>query len=100
MVQSRARLVRFPLLVLLALPVKADAGVPMLFVTWPGMLVALIPVIVIEAWIMKRRLKLAVGEALRLTGIANAASAIVGIPLAWLALAGLELVSTRGGTAF
>ena len=72
----------------------------MLFVTWPGMLIALIPVVAIEAWIMKPRLRTAVGETLRLTGIANVTSAIVGIPLAWLALFGLELVSTRGGTAF
>ena len=72
----------------------------MLFVTWPGMLLALIPVVAIEAWIMKPRLKLAVGEALRFTGIANVASTIVGIPLVWLGLVGLELVSTGGGTAF
>lgn len=72
----------------------------MLFVTWPEMLIALIPVVAIEAWIMKPRLKMAAGETLRLAGIANVTSAIVGIPLAWLALAGLELVSTRGGTAF
>jgi len=64
------------------------------------MLLALIPLVAIEAWIIKPRLKLATGEALRFTGIANVASTIVGIPLAWLALVGLELVSTRGGTAF
>lgn len=98
--RSRALCGGLLLLLLAALPARADAGVPMLFVTWPGMLLALIPVVAIEALIIRPRLKLAAGDAVRFTGIANLASTVVGIPLAWLTLVAVELVSTRGGTAF
>jgi hypothetical protein len=56
------------LLILLAVPAKADAGVPMLLVTWPGMLLALIPIVVIEAWIMRPRLELTSGTCLAGSG--------------------------------
>lgn len=72
----------------------------MLFVTWPGMLLALVPVVAIEAWIAKPRLKLPVGRTLRYIAIANVVSTIVGIPITWLVLVGLELLSTRGGMGF
>jgi len=72
----------------------------MLFVTWPGMLVALIPIVLIEAWILKAKLEVTFGEAVRLGVIANLASTIIGIPLAWLTLVGIELVATSGGMAF
>jgi len=94
-----ARLPRVLLLILLAVPAKADAGVPMLLVTWPGMLLALIPIVVIEAWIMRPRLELTSGKALKIAAIANLVSTVVGIPLAWLVLVGLELLSTHGGSA-
>ncbi len=72
----------------------------MLFVTWPGMLLALIPIVGIEAWIMRPRLTLTPGKALRLSAIANLVSTVVGIPLTWVVLVGLELLSTDGGIAF
>jgi hypothetical protein len=99
-VLSRACFLRLLFVFLLAVPAKADAGVPMLFITWPGMLLALIPVVFIEAWIMRPRLELTSGKALKLAAIANLVSTVVGIPLTWMVLAGLEMLSTGGGMAY
>ena len=87
------------LILALALPAHADAGVPMLFVTWPAMLLALIPIVLIEAWILKPRLRLGTRKSLWLASLANLASTIVGIPVAWVLLVMLEMAATNGGTA-
>jgi hypothetical protein len=87
------------LLFALALPVEADVGIPMLAVTWPGMLLALIPVVLIEAWVVKSRLRLKAKETVRVVFWANVLSTIIGIPLAWLVLLVLDMVVTSGGTA-
>lgn len=74
----------------------ADAGIPMLVIVYPSMIVTLLPVVVLETVILRRRL----GTALRRTAfvvmLSNLASTMVGIPLAWAALVGLE-VATSGG---
>lgn len=75
----------------LLLSLLADAGVPMIMLTYPAMLALLVPIIAIEAYLCKRWLHLTLGEAVRSTGIANVISTIVGIPLAWLVMFLLEL---------
>ena len=32
---------------------RADTGIPMLALTWPGMVLALVPVVLIEWWVMR-----------------------------------------------
>jgi hypothetical protein len=95
------RCTAFALALLFALvrPAEADVGIPMLTVTWPGMLLALAPVVLIEAWIVRSRLRLETRESLRVVFLANLASTIIGIPVAWLVLVFLEMVATGGGTA-
>ena len=68
----------------------ADVGIPMIFVQWPLMFCTLIPVIVVEALLIRRWVPLSYREAF--TGItkANVISTLVGIPLAWLAMLALE----------
>jgi hypothetical protein len=80
------------LLILLPEPALADAGLPMLVITWPMMLLALAPVIVIEALVFHRR-----GFPFKASLISNAAanlvSTLVGIPLTWALLVFVEMAA-------
>src|SRR5450755_3352914 len=61
----------------------ADAGIPMLFVQWPLMAYALVPVIAVELFVFRRALRLTYKSALLGTTLANIASTAVGFPIAW-----------------
>ena len=65
-------------------PLLADVGLPMIFVQWPLALVALLPVIVIEALTIRRALAAPRGRAFAAATKANLISTLVGVPLAWL----------------
>jgi hypothetical protein len=77
----------------------ADIGVPMLFVTFPAMVAALVPIIWIEAHYGLRRLGLTYRQALGVSAAANAASTVIGLPVTWLVLVGVQLL-TGGGNAY
>jgi len=64
-------------------PAFANAGVPLIMVTFPGMLIALVPVILIEAVYISRRLPYPLKSSLKVCGISNLVSTLIGIPLAW-----------------
>ena len=85
------------LIFLLSSPLFADAGVPMIFIGFPFMLLGLIPVIVIEIIVYYKRLTLGLKKLSLAVTAANAASTIIGYPLAWLFLLGIELLTTGGG---
>jgi hypothetical protein len=72
-------------------PILADVGVPMIIVQWPAMFWALIPVIVIEALLIRRWLSLSYSGAFKGTAIANIISTLIGVPLAWFVMFALEL---------
>jgi hypothetical protein len=61
----------------------ADIGVPMIFVQWPLMICALLPVIAIEAPVVRKRLSLSYGRAFGGAAKANVVSTLAGVPLAW-----------------
>src|SRR5438309_5133249 len=61
----------------------ADVGVPMIFVQWPLMICALLPVIAIEALVVRKRLSLSYGRAFGGAAKANVVSTLAGVPLAW-----------------
>ena len=63
---------------------RADTGLPMIFVEWPAMLLALVPVVLIEAAVYRRELRIPFRQALHPAGVANAASTLIGYPFAWL----------------
>ena len=98
---KKMRFIAFVMLFILTLlEARADAGIPMLAVLWPLSWIAFIPVVIIEAWIAKRIIGLTWKPALIRSGIANAVSTLVGIPLTWFALVLVELVISHGGRAF
>jgi len=63
--------------------VLADAGIPMIVVTLPGMLALLLPIILIEAWLCRKWLGLPPWVALKSNAAANLASTLLGVPAAW-----------------
>ena len=69
----------------------ADIGVPMIGFYWPPAWLALIPIIVLEAWFARRDLKITWKIALLTTSVANSISTLLGIPIAWIAWTVLEL---------
>jgi hypothetical protein len=71
-------------------PLLADAGIPMIVLTFPLMLMLLVPVIVIEGLLCKRWLGLTNWEAMRSNAVSNLVSTLVGIPLAWAIMLGVQ----------
>lgn len=74
----------------------ANAGVPMLGVTWGMAWFTLIPVVFIESLVALKSLGIGFRRSLVVTGSANIASTLVGIPLTWIALAVLQGVLGGG----
>lgn len=68
----------------------------MLLLTLPAMVVALIPVIVIEAVVLGRALNVSAVSRLKSVSIANVTSTVVGVPFTWIDLVALQGIT--GGT--
>ncbi len=69
----------------------ANIGIPMIVVQWPLMFATLVPVVVLETLVIHRRLRVSWRSALLGVGKANVLSTLIGVPLAWLLMFGLEL---------
>ncbi len=78
---------------------QANAGVPMIFLTLPGMALALVPVIVLEMRVLAKRLGLTPRLAFKVAAWSNLLTTFVGVPLTWAILTVLEGV-TGGGRAY
>jgi hypothetical protein len=76
---------------------KANVGIPMLVLALPAYVVALVPVVLIEALLGVHRLGLSWSKALGTTAVGNLWSTFLGIPIVWILLLGLEFVV--GGSA-
>ncbi len=63
----------------------------MIFVQWPLMIGALIPVIIVEALLIRRWVRLSYRDAFIGVTKANLLSTMAGVPLAWLVMFVLEL---------
>ena len=64
---------------------SANMGLPMIVITLPGMVAALIPIIVLEMFIIKAMLASRWREAAVASTVANVTSTLIGVPLAWIA---------------
>ncbi len=67
----------------------------MIFVTFPLMICALAPVILVEIWVAKPKLQGIYGKPAWAIAVANLASTIIGVPLAWAVVLGLELLGDK-----
>jgi hypothetical protein len=74
----------------------ADAGLPMFVIQFPFALFAVIPVILIESFILKKMMKLSWKKVLIESTKANVVSTLIGYPLAWGFALGIELLTTGG----
>ena len=77
----------------------ANAGVPMIFLVMPVFALSLVPIIIIEAIYLEKKLQLPGITAAKTTTISNLVSTIIGIPLTWLLLVIIQMV-TGGGSAY
>src|SRR6266513_1590841 len=64
-------------------PALADVGLPTIFGIGPVMLIALLPVIGVEEFVLSRWLGISAYQALAVSGVENLVSTVVGVPLAW-----------------
>jgi hypothetical protein len=85
-----------PIMALHPLVLLADAGVPMIFITWPAMLVLLLPIVAVEAVFIISHTAFPHKRVVWATASANAVSTIVGIPLTWVILFGCEMFLWQG----
>jgi len=87
------------LCILLCVPgvASANAGVPMIFLVMPVLGLSIIPIIIIEAIFLSKKLELAVASAFKVTTISNLVSTLVGIPLTWLLLVLIQMLAGGGG---
>lgn len=76
----------------------ANAGVPMLLVYGPVLLIALLPIVLIETAIIDRKARVGYLKMGRRVLVANAVSTLAGVPITWVALVLLQML-TGGGTA-
>ncbi|MCI5114724.1 MAG: hypothetical protein D3921_06585 [Candidatus Electrothrix sp. AW1] len=87
------------LCILLCIPgvASANAGVPMIFLAMPALGLSIIPIIIIEAMFLSKKLELTTSSAFKTTTISNLVSTIVGIPLTWLLLVLIQMMAGGGG---
>jgi hypothetical protein len=76
--------------------VTADIGVPMIIPQYFLMGIATIPIILVEAFVFCRSMNTEFGAVLPAIAGANFATTVIGVPIAWLIMLLLELVSTGG----
>ena len=62
----------------------ANAGIPMLMLLWPFSILTLIPVILIETYVIEKHLKLGIRATIKHTTKANLISTFFGVPLVWV----------------
>ena len=77
----------------------ANVGVPMIFPALPLMVLSLLPIVLVEALILWRTLKIEFHRSIKAAASANALSTLVGIPVTWFLLVVLQFL-TGGDRAF
>ena len=77
-------------------PVFANIGVPMLFPQVILMGIAFVPVVLIESFVVRHTVSLTLPQAVKDVAIANLWTTLLGVPLAWLVMLLLGIVTTRG----
>jgi hypothetical protein len=84
-------------LILVPISSNANAGIPLVGLGLPFLCLALVPVVLIEAWIIKRRWLNFQGRIVSPLFVANIVSTFVGYPIAWALLLLLALITGSTG---
>jgi hypothetical protein len=77
-----------------------DIGLPMIAVYWPPAWLAFVPVVLIEAFVGLRILRLGFTRIVVASAVTNLFSTLLGIPLTWFALALIELLAFGSARGF
>lgn len=77
----------------------ANAGIPMIFLAAPVFAISILPIILIESYYLSKSLALKLSEALKIASLSNLYSTIIGIPLTWIILVFVQMI-TGGGKAY
>lgn len=72
----------------------ANAGVPMIALHLPAMIILLVPIVVVEALLARYMLAIPFSRSLRGITWANILSTLVGLPITWGLMLVLNIVST------
>jgi hypothetical protein len=78
-------------------PILADVGLPMVALYLPPAWLALLPIIFIESGYGVRRYNLSFRRAFLAQATANCLSTVIGIPITWLAIVLIQIVTLPGG---
>lgn len=73
-------------------PAYANIGAPMIFLVWPASWALLLLIIPTEAVVCMRVMRVRYSRALKVVGVANLASTLIGIPITWILLVGIEML--------
>ena len=76
--------------------ILANVGIPMIFWQLPSATFALVPVALLETCVASRLLKHRFVDTVRPVFIANLFSTFIGIPIAWIAMLALNIITTGG----
>jgi hypothetical protein len=80
------------------IPTLANAGLPMIFVHGPVFIMGFIPIVIIEAFILRRFIdKPTAIECLKATTVANLVSTVIGLPLTWIVFVIIQMLADGGG---
>jgi hypothetical protein len=76
-----------------------DIGLPMIFVAIPVMAVALVPIVCLEAIVLRYYIGITYKQATKASALTNIASTLLGIPMSWLLLVLIQTI-TGGDRAY
>jgi hypothetical protein len=79
-------------------PLLANAGVPMVFVQMPFLLITLPVIIAVEAFLCRRWFAVPWRRSWIWSGVANLVSTVLGFPILWIALVAVQML-VGGGSA-
>lgn len=82
-----------------ATPAYADIGAPMIFITLPMLIIGLVPIIILETFVLMKLLRIAFKDGIKTAALMNVISTLVGIPVTWGALVFIQIF-TGGGAAY
>jgi hypothetical protein len=77
----------------------ANVGVPMLVLLWPAHWLAWLPMTLLQVELGHRRLQLSRATALRIASTAKLVSTMLGVPLTWAVMFGVQLAVGAGWAA-
>ena len=75
------------------LNLHANAGVPMIAIVFPEMILSLVPVILIEIAVLIKRLKINKQKTVLAVVAGNLYSTLFGIPLTWIILVVIQVIT-------